>query len=198
MLSKARGYPDPVVGYRTGRDARRGARRENHGGLFKKTSVEPGVDAQGRRGRRGVRGGVGARGPALRGALRPSGIKRARTPLGVERGIDAESTRPFKRERGIETGLRHARTVRYDYVADACRRISEDGECLRRSKRLVAASVSVSLESQARTLEEQRRMDAGELEQRPRAASRTGGSRGDTADAGVQTRRFAATPRPRA
>ena len=42
------------------------------------------------------------------------------------------------------------RYVAYDYVADACRRIDEDGQCLRRAKRLVSATVSVSLESQAR------------------------------------------------
>ena len=58
------------------------------------------------------------------------------------------------------------RYVSYIYDADACRRLSEDGECLRRGTRYVEARVSVSLESQARTLEEQRRMDEGEMEQR--------------------------------
>ena len=58
------------------------------------------------------------------------------------------------------------RYVAYGYDADACRRLSEDGECLRRGTRYVEARVSVSLESQARTLEEQRRMDEGEMEQR--------------------------------
>ena len=58
------------------------------------------------------------------------------------------------------------RYVAYGYDADACRRLSEDGECLRRGTQYVEARVSVSLESQARTLEEQRRMDEGEMEQR--------------------------------
>ena len=58
------------------------------------------------------------------------------------------------------------RYVSYAYETDGCRRLDEDGGCLRRSKRAVAAAVTVSLESQARTLEEQRRMDRGELEDR--------------------------------
>ena len=60
----------------------------------------------------------------------------------------------------------HSPTMTGCYDADACRRLSEDGECLRRGTRYVEARVSVSLESQARTLEEQRRMDEGEMEQR--------------------------------
>ena len=53
------------------------------------------------------------------------------------------------------------RYVNYEYVTDGCKRLTEDGECMRRSKRAVSAAVTVSLESQARTLEEQRRMDQG-------------------------------------
>ena len=58
------------------------------------------------------------------------------------------------------------RYVSYAYGTDGCKRLDEDGACMRRSKRVVAAAVTVSLESQARTLEEQRRMDRGELEDR--------------------------------
>ena len=58
------------------------------------------------------------------------------------------------------------RYVSYAYVTDGCRRLDEDGGCVRRSTRRVSATVTVSLESQARTLEEQRRMDDGEMEQR--------------------------------
>ena len=68
--------------------------------------------------------------------------------------------------RGVNAVALLGAVVAYGYDADACRRLSEDGECLRRGTRYVEARVSVSLESQARTLEEQRRMDEGEMEQR--------------------------------
>mmetsp|Transcript_5052 Transcript_5052/g.14969 ORF Transcript_5052/g.14969 Transcript_5052/m.14969 type:complete len:260 (-) Transcript_5052:29-808(-) len=84
----------------------------------------------------------------------------AKNPASPLQGVALDASKAAVSQRG---GRRY---VGYDYVADACRRIDENGECLRRAKRLVSASVSVSLESQARTLEEQRRMDEGEMEQR--------------------------------
>ena len=58
------------------------------------------------------------------------------------------------------------RYVTVDYETDGCRRLDEDGQCVGRAKRVANAVITVSLESQARTLEEQRRMDRGELEAR--------------------------------
>lgn len=58
------------------------------------------------------------------------------------------------------------RYVTVDYDTDGCRRLDEDGQCVGRAKRVANAVITVSLESQARTLEEQRRMDRGELEAR--------------------------------
>ncbi|KAJ1459474.1 hypothetical protein M885DRAFT_511465, partial [Pelagophyceae sp. CCMP2097] len=58
------------------------------------------------------------------------------------------------------------RYVAYDYNTEGCRKLDEDGGCVGASKRVVSAVVTVSLESQARTLEEQRRMDRGDLEAR--------------------------------
>lgn len=81
----------------------------------------------------------------------------------------ASPTSPLQSVDGLEyesstkTGRRY---VSFDYVTDSCRRIDEDGACVGRSKRYANSVITVSLESQARTNEEQRRMDAGDMEQR--------------------------------
>lgn len=64
------------------------------------------------------------------------------------------------------TTRRNRRYVSLDYVTDGCRKIDEDGACVGRAKRQANAVLTVSLESQARTLEEQRRMDRGDMEER--------------------------------
>lgn len=58
------------------------------------------------------------------------------------------------------------RYVAVDYVTYGCRRLDEDGACVGRSKRLATSVITVSLEAQARTNEERRRMDRGDLEER--------------------------------
>jgi hypothetical protein len=92
--------------------------------------------------------------------MKSSLVKQATNPASPLQGANLDPALASVATRG---GRRY---VAYNYDADACRRLSEDGECLRRSTRRVEARVSVSLESQARTLTEQSRMDEGEMEQR--------------------------------
>ena len=100
-------------------------------------------------------------GPAKIAAIMKASLqKQASNPQSPLQGVKLDPGAASVETRG---GRRY---VSYIYDADACRRLSEDGECLRRGTRYVEARVSVSLESQARTLEEQRRMDEGEMEQR--------------------------------
>lgn len=107
------------------------------------------------------RGAADAAGPASIAKIMAASLQRqATSPASPLLGVVLD---PRTAEVSGRGGRRY---VGYDYVTDGCRRLDEDGACVRRSKRLVAATVCVSLESQARTLEEQRRMDAGELEQR--------------------------------
>jgi len=56
------------------------------------------------------------------------------------------------------------RYLSLDYATDGCRKLDEDGACVGRSSKVATAVLTVSLESQARTQEEQRRMDRGDLE----------------------------------
>ena len=81
--------------------------------------------------------------------------KQAKNPESPLQGVSLDPKAATAASRG---GRRY---VNYEYVTDGCKRLTEDGECMRRSKRAVSAAVTVSLESQARTLEEQRRMDQG-------------------------------------
>ena len=96
----------------------------------------------------------------IAGIMKASLVKQATNPSSPLQGVNRD---PGAASVATRSGRRY---VAYSYDADACRRLSEDGECLRRSTRRVEARVSVSLESQARTLTEQSRMDEGEMEQR--------------------------------
>ena len=90
------------------------------------------------------------------------------------------------------------RYVTLKYATDGCRKLDEDGLCVGRAKRIADVIFTVSLESQARTLEEQRRMDSGDLEVRITIICLTQSRRATSIRSGyLQRRRPRAPPAPR-